>query len=411
MSAGNRTARTVVIALLVGCAVAFATRREFYTEALVDPFFALALASVLILHFRVRPRLLDGILVGTSTLILAFIDFRVLHYAPALMAWLSFFGVSSLLVLGVACALADSKHRKLLLYAWIPAFLFLTSDWFATNMLAWVSEIHPKTLDLYLLSFDASLHVQLSFVMGRVFASVPWLREAGLFFYSGLAIPITLVYAGRLARLGTKASSTMLAFLITGPAGILLYGVFPACGPAHMAHGYFPFHPLSIADTSRLLLEPIAIVGARNAIPSLHMAWTLLAWWYSRGLSWLERAIAFTFLAFTVLATLGTGEHYFVDLIVAFPFALLVQAVCAYEVPWTDSPRLQAIGFGLGGVFLWFAALRFANRVFWASPIIPWAVVAATIVLVELRRTELRRAVDAHGETSAESAVLMAEAN
>ncbi len=409
MSAMKRTTKAIVIALLAVCAVAFATRREFYVEALVDPFFGLALASVMILHFRVRPRWLDGVLVGASGLVLAFIDFHVLHYAPALMAWFSFFGVGSLLVLGAACVMAESQDRKLLLYAWIPAFLFLASDWFATNMLAWVSEMHPKTLDLYLLSFDASLHVQLSFVVGRLFDSLRWLHEAGLFFYMGLAIPITLVYAGRLARFGTKSFSAMLAFLITGPVGILFYSLFPACGPAHAANRYFPFHPLSISETSRLLLEPIAIVGARNAIPSLHMAWTLLAWWYSRGLSWLERGIAFIFLAFTVMATLGTGEHYFVDLVVAFPFALMIQGICAYELPWTDSRRLQAAGFGLGSVLVWLAALRFANRLFWISPVVSWMLVVATIALVELRRVDLWRAVAQSQEEPDSSPVLVAE--
>lgn len=402
MTAGNRTIRVIVIALLVVCAVAFATRREFYNEALVDPFFGLALASVMILHFRVRPRLLDGVLVGASGLLLAFIDFHVLHYAPALIAWFSFFGVSSLLVLGAACVMADGNERKLLLFAWIPAFLFLASDWFASNMLGWVSDLHPRTLDLYLLSFDASMHVQLSFLVGQIFDSTRWLRVTGLYFYMGLAIPITLVYAGRLVRFGTKAFSAMLAFLITGPLGIVFYSIFPACGPAHVANHYFPFHPLSIERTSRLLLEPVAIVGARNAIPSLHMAWVLLAWWYSRGLSWFERAIVFAFLLFTILATLGTGEHYFVDLVVAFPFALMVQAVCSYELPWADPCRVQSAALGLGGVLAWLAALRFGNRIFWASPIVPWTLVVATIVLTELRHRELRQ-VATHGRARVDS--------
>lgn len=389
MTSARQILRVPIVVVLAACAFAFATRHEFYVEALIDPFFGLALASVVILHFRLRPSWIDGLLVSVSTLILAFLDFYVLHYPPTLMAWLSFFGLSSLLVLGAACVLTEGSKRKLLLYAWIPAVLFLASDWFASNMLGWVTDVHPRTLDLYLLSFDASMRVQLSFFMGQIFDSVRWLRVTGLYFYMGLAIPITLVYAGRLVRFGTKAFSAMLAFLITGPAGILFYFIFPACGPVHMANRYFPFHPLSISQTSRLVLEPIAIAGARNAIPSLHVAWMLLAWWYSRGLSWWERGIAFAFLAFTVVATLGTGEHYFVDLVVAFPFALMIQAACAYELRWCDSGRLQTAGFGLVLVLLWLAGLRFANRLFWTSPVVPWSLVAATIALVELRRRKL----------------------
>lgn len=411
MKGPRRAIGIAIVFLLAVCAVVFVTRRDFYVEALVDPFFGLALASVLILHFRLRPRWSDGVLVGLFTLLAAFVDFRVLDYSPRLMAWLSFLGVGSLLVLGAGCVMAKKPERKLLLFGWIPAVLFLASDWFASNMLAWVSEIHPKTLDLYLLSFDASLHVQLSFLVGQLFDSVRWLHQAGLFFYMGLAIPLTLVYAGRLARFGTKAFSCMLAFLITGPVGVLFYSMFPACGPAHMANRYFPFHPLSIAKTSRLLLEPVPLLGARNAIPSLHMAWVLLAWWYSRNLSKLERGIVLTFVAFTVLATLGTGEHYFVDLIVGFPFALMIEAVCAYELPWLDSRRLQAIGIGLGTVLIWLAALRFANRLFWVSPVIPWLCVAATVSLTLLRHAELVRAVSPISTEVETSPVLAVEAN
>jgi PAP2 superfamily len=389
----SRIIRGTLVALLVVCAGAFVTRHEFYVEALVDPFFGLALASILILHLRVRPRWTDAFLVGLSTLVFAFLDFRLLHYPPKLTAWFSFIGVSSLLVLAAACVCAKESDRKLLLYAWVPAFLFITSEWFASDMLEWTAAAHPKTLDLYLLSFDASLHVQLSFVMGRVFAYSQLLRASALFFYVGLAIPITLVYAGRLARFGTKAFSAMLAFLVTGPLGIVFYNIFPACGPAHVANRYFPFHPLSISQMSRLVLEPVSITGARNAIPSLHMAWTLLAWWYSQGLSRWERSVALAFLLFTILATLGTGEHYFIDLIVAFPFALMIEAICSYELSWKDSARLQGFAFGLGGTLLWLVALRFANRLFWTSPIVPWVLVIATVALAQIRHKALWRAV------------------
>jgi hypothetical protein len=403
----GRTFRVVALAVLVVCALAFATRRQFYVEALVGPFFGLALASVLILHLRIRTRWLDALSVAGFALILAVLDFGFLHYPPKLMAWFSFFGVSSLLILGADCVQAQGDDRKLLLYAWVPAFLFVVSEWFASNMLEWTSAAHPQTLDLYLLSFDASLHVQLSFVFGQVLAYSRSLRNVGLFFYIGLPMPIALIYSGRLLRSGTKAFTVMLAFLLTGPIGILFYNLFPACGPIHVAHRFFPFHPLSVADTSRLLLEPVTIEGARNAIPSLHMAWTLLAWWYSDGLSWWERAVAFLFLAFTVLATLGTGEHYFVDLVVAFPCALMIQAACACDLRWMDSRRLRAFALGLLGTLTWLVALRYANRLFWTSPLIPWVLVIATVALVEIRRRELSHAL-ARQKVPKQSAVLSA---
>lgn len=379
--------------VLLFCGGALGCSRQFYTEAMVDAFFGLALASVVILHLRVRPAWTDALLISVGTLLFAAIDFRVLSYPPMIMAWFSFLGLSSFLV--VAVRTVWTAPRKTLLYASVPAAFFVISDYFASNMLEWTAAAHPKTLDLYLLSFDGSLRVQVAFFAGQLYALLPWLHASSLIAYIGLAVPIAVVYAGRLIRFKEKAFPAMLAFLITGPVGILFYNLFPACGPRSVFRQGFPFHPVPIAELSRLFLEPVAIQGPRNAMPSLHLVWTLLAWWYSRGLSWLERLIAFAFLALTAFATLGTGEHWFADLIVAFPFALMLQALCAWTVSWKDARRLAALCLGLVGTLLWLIALRYGARLFWTSPIVPWALSAATVALTAIRQAKLDQAADA----------------
>jgi PAP2 superfamily len=130
-------------------------------------------------------------------------------------------------------------------------------------------------------------------------------------------------------------------------------------------------------------------------MPSLHMAWTLLVWWYSRGLSRAERLIAFVFLALTAFATMGTGEHWFIDLVVAFPFALFVDALCAYQVSWKDSRRLLGALTGLGVTLAWFASLRYGAKIFWISPIIPWTASAATVAFAYVQQAKLGRLASA----------------
>ena len=386
----------VLTLLLSLCVGAFAFSNQFYTEAMVDSFFAFTLSSVLILHFRVRVEWFDALLVLVFTLLLATVDFRFLHFAPHVMAWFSFAGVSSLLVMGIQAIWAENRGtRRMLLYAWVPAVLFVASDYFASNMLEWTAAAHPKALDLYLLSFDYSLRVELASIAGRMYVHHPWLHNPSLLVYVGLGIPITVVYAGRLVRFKERAFPSMLAFLITGPVGVLFYNLFPACGPHALFQQGFPFHPFPMAQASRLLLEPLAVAGPRNAMPSLHLAWALLAWWYSRGLSWFERLIAFVFLAFTAFATLGTGEHWLVDLIVAFPFALMIQGLCAFSLSWNDGRRLAAFFSGLLGTLAWLIMLRFGAILFWTSPVLPWALASATVVLTCIRQARLAQGVDA----------------
>jgi hypothetical protein len=387
----NRGIRIVITILLFAGALWAATNRQFYIEALRSSFFALALTSVIIIHFRVRPSWQDAVAVASVALVVSFIDYRVLQFKPFFMAWFSFAGLSSLLVLGIRAVWSQDADRKLLFLAFIPSLLFVVSEYFADTFLKWTSHIHPKALDLYLLSFDASLHVQLPFLVGQAFQTWNTLRVVSLLFYLALPIPIAVVYAGRVLRFREKAVPSMAAFLITGPLGILFYNLFPALGPAHLLGPNFPWNPIPFERVSHLLAEPIALVGPRNAIPSLHMAWVVLVCWYSRNLSWWERAIAFVFLVFTVLATLGTGEHYFIDLVVAFPFALLVESICAFSLPLTNTNRMLTFGLGLLLTLAWLWMLRVGLHFFWATPVLPWSFCGATVALSLIFERQLHR--------------------
>jgi hypothetical protein len=375
----------------VACVVSLAFSRTFYDEALSGAFFSLALGSVVILHLRVRPRWLDATLIAIGTAVAGFVAFDLLHFPTAVMAWFSFAGLSSFLILAIR-AIWDDVNRRMLLYACIPAALFAASDYFATAMLQWTADAHPKTLDVYLMMFDSSLRFQPAFALGKAYAVHPWLHTVSLAAYIGLAVPITIVYAGRLVKYKEKSFPAMLAFLMAGPAGILFYNLFPAAGPHNLFGAQFPFSPIPTGSLARVLLEHVAALGPRNAMPSLHLAWTLLAWWCSRNLSRTERTIAFLFLALTAFATLGTGEHWLADLVVAFPFALMIRALSAYDVPFRDVRRHLAFGFGLFATLTWLLLLRYCTRLFWTSPLVPWSLVAGTIALTMLRQRMLSEA-------------------
>lgn len=379
--------KIALTALAVACTARFVCSRTFYDEVMVSPFLALALASVVILHLRVFPKLRDAGLIVAATFAMAAVCFLWLRFPHAVMACFSFVGLSSFLVMAVRTVW--EKDRRLLLYTFVPAFLFVASDYFASNMLDWTNAAHPRTLDEYLLMFDASLHIQPAFLAGRAYEMWPWLHNMSLIAYVALAVPIAVVYGGRLRLNREKAFPAMLAFLITGPMGILFYNIFPAAGPHNLFGHRFPFEPLPYDRIAHILLEPVAIAGPRNAMPSLHLTWVLLAWWYSRKLSLFERVIAFLFLGLTAFATLGTGEHWLADLVVAFPFALMIQALCAYQLPINDARRRTAFLFGLLTTLAWLVLFRYATRLFWTSPVVPWTLIAATLALTMIRQRVL----------------------
>src|SRR5258708_9056755 len=184
---------------------------------------------------------------------------------------------------------------------------------------AWTSKLNPKVLDLYLYSFDASLRVQLSFLMGQAYATWHRFGDAGMFIYIGLPVVMALVAAGHLLHGSKRAIPAIVAFLVTAPVGIIFYNLFPALGPTYIFGPRFPWNPLTIDQAAHLQLEPMLSAGFRTALPSFPIAGVFLASLFSPVLSVWERGIAMVFVVFTVFATLGSGQHDFIDLGVGCP--------------------------------------------------------------------------------------------
>jgi hypothetical protein len=387
----SRTIRILLSAFLLAILVALAANKLFYDSSIAATFYPYVFASVIFIHLRLAFRLKD--VAGTLLCGVLFILLDVFIFHPHsvyLTSCVSFLGMGSLAVMSLRAVWSEKRERSRILLALVPGALILASNFFAAFIHLWTENAHPKVLDLYLYSFDSSLRVPIVFWLGQAFAKWSALRAIGMIFYVALPFSVAIVYSGQAVRLRGRAIPVLAAFLLAGPLGGLFYNMFPALGPSHLFGEGFPWSPLPTERARTLFLEPVAIAGLRNAIPSLHMGWTLLAWWYSQGLSLWERGIAFAFVAFTVCATMGTGEHYFIDLVVAVPFVLFIQALCTISLDWKDSGRWLPFLFGLAATLGWLTVLRFGVRVFWYSPVIPWLSCVATIGLCELTRRGLR---------------------
>lgn len=366
--------------------------RGFYDRTAADIFFSLTLASAVLVYVHVRPSSEIpqlAVLTGVLTAVQIFFLKVPLRWNP-LIACL---GISSFFLLILRRVWGPAEQKELLQYAIVPPLLLVLLGYSSSTLLEITDTLHPKTYDLFLFFFDGSLGGQPSFKVGQLVLRSRWLTDVALLFYYGLPIPGMLVYAKQLLRHKNYAATVFLGLLVAGPVGVLFYNLFPACGPIYLVGSNFPFHPPAIQQFTPIVLQPVEISGIRNAFPSLHMGWALLAWWYSEGLSRWTRFVLFLFLAGTVLATLGLGEHYLVDLAVAFPFALLIEAGCASLIPAFDRRRHMPFLAALLMLFGWLILLRFGVRIVWLSPLIPWTLIAGTIISCLALRRPLQRAV------------------
>lgn len=135
----------------------------------------------------------------------------------------------------------------------------------------------------------------------------------------------------------------------------------------------WPLYLLCPAGGPKYLADSIQGI---NAMPSGHFAWALLIWWFTRKhCGVFTQALAGVFVMLTFLATLGAGEHYVVDLIVAVPFAACVWMLVHQQWKSAAVSMLTAL--------VWIVMLREA----WAlsvPPILVWILTGVTVSFFSL---------------------------
>jgi hypothetical protein len=299
----------------------------------------------------------------------------------------AFLGLGSLTVMTLAMVWTKSRtylvpvRRALVL----PVFSLVAG----VSMDA-VTKSEPAAYDLYLYAFDCGLGLAPGASVARLFAALPWIGIAASAVYALLLIFPTLYDAWGLRR-GVRGS-LMTAFVVAGVCGFIFYQICPGLGPLYVFGSRFPAH---LPAPGQFHLELYRGPGARNAMPSMHMTWALLVWWSAWELRPLARFIATGFALLTFLATLGFGEHYLVDLIVAVPFVLLIEAICALR--WERRTAIGAGAVGLGLTLSWLLTLR-ATLVVQLPDGACWAMVVGTIAITVPMQLALRRRLRTNGE-------------
>ena len=221
--------------------------------------------------------------------------------------------------------------------------------------------------DYFLYRFDLSLGLTPGHSIISLFRTLPWIRIASFLTYSGLLLFPPLyhgwaIYKGKAAKI-----HLVHAFVIAGIVGFVFYHICPAVGPLVTFGQQFPDHlPVMSAVPGKTFMS----ASVYNAMPSLHMTWALLVWIAAWELGSLAVVMASFIVMFTGFATVGFGEHYFIDLIVAVPLAMAVYGIC--------TARYKLTAVGLASVSAWTIYLRTG---FQLSTPLHWLSVMGTIMV------------------------------
>jgi hypothetical protein len=290
-------------------------------------------------------------------------------YLVALISAGAFLGIGSITVMAWQTIWSRPSERPSSQAAALRDALVLPGFSLVAGLaMNWANGFPERTYDHLLYAFDGTLFpIAPGQTVTAIFRRFPWIAAASAAAYQGLLI-FPPLYRGWALHRGLRSGvNVMHAFVVAGVAGFILYQVCPAEGPRYSFGTRFPDHLSNWRDIS---LAPYMSAGVHNAIPSMHMAWALLVLWSALELGPLAVAIAGSLAGLMVLATLGSGEHYLVDLVVSAPLILAVAGVFK-----RDKVRLA---LGLGLTCGWLMCLRTGS--FLLCPgFANWTLVLATL--------------------------------
>ena len=332
-----------------------------------------------LIHMAMRPARAEWLAVLALAILLrsayaAYMVFRP-YFGSTLVSWGSFLGLASLVVQLALVIRSRGETRRTRKITFLTAGALPYCWLLLAFCLAFVTRT-PTSYDPFLLAFDSSLGAPLSFIFGRFLAVHPLLHHLTKTVYDALPLGASCILAWN-NRSRLRPVSVIPMYITMMALGYGLYWLYPAAGPVFAYGGLFPqTTPLKWQILS-MAVPPFQ--APRNAMPSLHFGAMLLLLWNSRTWPVAGRVAAAAFSCGIAFATLGLGEHYLIDLVVAFPFMLTMQSLWSTSVPLRSPVRYQPIVAGVLGTAAWFSALRWAIPAFLASTPLAWCCVLITV--------------------------------
>ncbi|MCF8151459.1 MAG: phosphatase PAP2 family protein [Burkholderiaceae bacterium] len=355
------------------------------------PFFFYAMGGLFAMHALVRPdarEIARASIVGVVLLALHAVMFGFhgdqAHRLIGLVLYYQGLGSAACLLAKAwrLRAVAQGSDALLLLMAGstIPLFVLATGPLLALSPIA-----APYTLDALAYAFDRSLGFDPSAMLAGFVLKRAALRELALAVYSALPLMIAIGFGMQLRR-RDASPSILLVFMAIVVIGFPIYFLYPVTGPLYAFGAAFPDHmPASVATPMAM---EVTLAAPRNGMPSLHFAWVFALWLAARNFGLASRLGAGAFLCLTVLAILGLGEHYLVDLVVALPLVLAAIALCA-AADCVD--RRQALWTGSLMLAGWLGYLTWGATLFAAMGRAHWLAVLATVMVALYQGPRLAR--------------------
>ena len=235
------------------------------------------------------------------------------------------FGFRRLLVFGLSLKNRIFSGEKIsdehLIFFQVCAVVTLLS--MSTGLALDVTKVlFPATFDYHVYRIDAAFNGFAAWCAQVTDLASPLLKTVTFVNYSILVLWFYVVLGLSIRERRVSQLNLWRTFIVPFILAWFCYAAVPVSGPIYaFFDGRFPHNLPAVSEVvgAKVVLPPYA----RNGMPSFHLTGAILVWMLTASL---RNKIAFIFgsviVAGTVWATMGLGEHYALDLVVALPFAL-----------------------------------------------------------------------------------------
>lgn len=251
------------------------------------------------------------------------------------------------------------KNKILLkLYGYLVLFVILMGV--STNAtLEIIHLVRPASYDVIAYKLDeAYFGIRHWFAMG-FYAAPEWFRALVVTIYSMLSLCLFMFFGLIIKDGGAKKYNIIRTVAVPFGLAFVCYMIVPISGPIYAFGEEQLYGGMPPADAFAPMTEIIG-PAARNGMPSMHFTGAFMIWLLAATL---RKKVYFylttIFLALTITATLGTGEHYVLDLIVAMPFSIALSLFLIAPPNWFAKKSTK---------ILW--SLAVATFAFWMIAII-----------------------------------------
>lgn len=259
----------------------------------------------------------------------------------------------------------------------LTVLLTMTGLWAA-------AQIVDSTYDNYFYAFDKLLPFAVAHAVVQFCATHRWAWDVCTVVYSEFLLVLCAFVVLQWRNDGEAAGQLLGRWIVATLAGYALYWWLPGVGPDAAFYGasrsYLESLPVLPKQVGLTLLSGFE-GWPRNAMPSLHTTWAFLVALASVETAFGARAFAALYAVATIFATLGLREHYFIDLVVAVPFAVAVHAGMGLIERKGD--RRMQLAATLGGMAMtvgWLLVIRYGTGSLRGVPWIASCLVLATTI-------------------------------